>query len=194
MVFEILAVALIAVLLYLIKRDLKVMLTDRTNITQHFDLDINAQILASGFDIRAQILEVANAHLLWTISRIYSIQDEYPHQAPGPSPPPPPMILIISGIPTCVTAEIRFQQFKNNRHIHRATFMVSEAAQSVEGALRNLLNATSTLIDDEDDEEDENPHAWRGELMASGMVDVVGMGYMCVADGECRACREVVWS
>ncbi|KAK4962574.1 hypothetical protein LTR10_000200 [Elasticomyces elasticus] len=140
------------------------------------------------FDIRGQIL--ANAHSLWKLARSYEVEDNDPDGEPGPSPLSPPFSIIVYGTKGAFFASAQLEQSRDNRHVHKAGFIESESASSVNEALQKLLHTTTEL----QDLDDELLHAWRTVLNAEDHVHLEGLGWMNRATGGCDRCDEIVWT
>ncbi|KAK4893239.1 hypothetical protein LTR27_008360 [Elasticomyces elasticus] len=141
------------------------------------------------FDIRGQIL--ANAQWLYTISKIYYIQDTTPDSTAGPASPSPPLYILIKSTDELYEAEVRLQLPRDDRHIHYWGFLESAIAGSAEEALRKLLRLTTELLGA--DGEYGEDYAWRTALDEENIVDVEGLGFMWAPSGGCDGCEDGVW-
>ncbi|KAK5703091.1 hypothetical protein LTR97_004040 [Elasticomyces elasticus] len=133
MAYELFALAIIVMLLYMIKRDIKKFLTAKLAEPQHLSFDIRAQILA-------------NAQTLWILTR-HNIIATSANDSKALDKQPPKMDIMLSCSPhgKCFyTAEVIIFGWSKDDHTHKVTFITTGFASSTDGALRDLLQVTAS--------------------------------------------------
>ncbi|KAK3619380.1 hypothetical protein LTR56_024063 [Elasticomyces elasticus] len=178
MAYEFFAVALLAVLLLLIKRDIKKMIKATLAETQRG----TAQHLS--FDIRAQIL--TNAQILWILTR-HNIIATTANDSKALDKQSPKMDIMLS---CCTpddqpvyTAEVIIFGWSKDDHTHKVTFVTSGFAWSAEGALRDLLQVTAIMAG----QERMRARVWWAERTG---FDAPGGGKMWLPSQKCDSCME----
>ncbi|KAK4962576.1 hypothetical protein LTR10_000202 [Elasticomyces elasticus] len=127
------AVVVIAVLLYMIKREITKLITakeaeNHARKAQHLSFDIHTQILA-------------NAEVLWMLTQ---------HTMPGITKPPRMTIMLArteEASSPMYNAEVIFFGARDEDHTHKTSFVTSNMELSAEDAMRSLLDLTAIMVE-----------------------------------------------
>ncbi|KAK5737905.1 hypothetical protein LTR17_006345 [Elasticomyces elasticus] len=137
MAYELFVLAIIAILLYMIKRDINQGLTAKLAEPQYLSFDLRAQILA-------------NASALWMLT-YPKISATNASSSDTGSKKPPRMTIMLArwegGTRPLYIAEVVAFGSMDKEHTHKMSFLESMHMPSAEEALRNLLDVTAVMVD-----------------------------------------------